>query len=153
MGSGLTGDGQALGLGPANQFHRFLCGNVADVIGAAGFLHQFQIPLDLPPFAFGADAGVTVFPGPLAVVDAAAAEQLVDLTVGHDVFPQFFGLHHGGLHHVIGLNAPAVVREARHMGGHIGKVRQCLTLLALGNGAVGVDVDDGIPVDNSKLFL
>ena len=68
---------------------------MADVVGAAGFFHQLQIPGDLSPLAFGADATVAVSLGVVAVVDVAPSQQGVDLAVGDNGLPQSFGAKHG----------------------------------------------------------
>ena len=56
------------------------------MVGAADFLHQLQVALDLPPFALRADAPMAVCLGVHAVVDIAAVEQVVVLTVCGDDF-------------------------------------------------------------------
>ena len=90
MGGGLAGDIHALGLGLADDFDALLCGDVADVIAAAGFPCQLDVPGDLAPLAFRADAGKAVGAGVFAVVDAAAAQQRIDLAVGGDSFKIVF---------------------------------------------------------------
>ena len=54
-----------------------LRGNMADVVGAAGFLSELQVPLDLAPLALAADALMSVAGSVAAVVDVAAAQEAV----------------------------------------------------------------------------
>ena len=63
----------------SDELHAFLGGDVADVVGTAGFLHQLQISCNLGPFALGADAPMAVFLCIFAVVDISAPEQFIDL--------------------------------------------------------------------------
>ena len=84
MGAGFAGYIQPLGLGLSDEGHAFLGGDVADMVGAAGFLHQLQIPLDGPPLGLGADAPVAVGTGVAAVVDVAAPQQAVVFAVGYN---------------------------------------------------------------------
>lgn len=106
MGAGLTGDGQALGLGGADEGDGFLGGDVAHVVAAAGLPHQGDITLHLAPLAFGGVAGEAVGGGIDAVVDAPAfRQQRFILTVGHDGLVQRLGKSHGAAHHVRGLDA------------------------------------------------
>ena len=116
---------------------------MADVVFHTGFTNQFQISCDLRPFAFGADAPVAVFFRVFAVVDIASPEQFVDFAVGYDHFAQFLRPDHGGAHHVIALDTPAVVGEADDIGGHALQIGQFLTLFSNGNGAVGIYMDAG----------
>ena len=119
VGSGFTGHIQTCGLGFADDVHTFLGGNVADVIFHSGFLHQFQVAGDLTPFTFGTDTGVAVGSGVFAVMDVAAPEQVVDFAVGYDHLAQSLCPEHGLAHHVIILDAPAVIGEGDGIGCHI----------------------------------
>ena len=100
VGAGFAGDVQSLGLGLADQLHAFLGGDVADVVGNSGLCHQLQVPGNLTPLAFGADAPVIVGLGVAAVVNVAAPEQGVVLAVGHNELAQSLGPKHGLLHHL-----------------------------------------------------
>ena len=153
MGASLAGDVQPLGLGPADEGHALLGGDVADVVAAARLPHQLQVPLDGPPLAFGADAPVTVGPGVDAVVDVAAMKQAVVLAVGHDEPAQLFGFQHGRPHHLSVLHALAVIGKGHHVRGHGIQVRQPLPFFALRNGAVGQDADHRVPADGIQLRL
>ena len=95
MGAGLAGHVQPFGLGLSDERHAFLGGDMADVVGAAGFFHQRQIPGDLSPLAFGADAPVAVGFGVAAVMDVSPSQQGIDLAVGDNGLPQSFGAKHG----------------------------------------------------------
>ena len=53
-----------------------------------------------------------------AVMDIAAPQEGIILTVGHDQLAQAFGLQHGAAHHVAVLNALSVIGEGHHIGGH-----------------------------------
>ena len=143
MGAGFAGHVQALGFRLADQINAFLRGNVADVVAAACLPNQFQIPLDLTPLAFGADAPVPMGLGVGAVVDVAAVKKGIVLAVGNDGLAQRLGCQHGSLHHFLRLNAPPVIGKARHVGSHALKIRQHFSFFANGNGAVGVNVDAG----------
>ena len=118
VGAGLAGDIQALGLGLADERDALLGGDMADVIAAARLPHQFQIPLDGPPLALGADAPMSVGAGISAVVDVAAPQQGIVLAVGHDQLAEALGLQHGAAHHITILNALSVVGEGHRVGGH-----------------------------------
>ena len=122
------------------------------MVAAAGFLCQLQIPGNLHPLAFGADAPVTVSLGVSAVVDVAAPQQVVDLAVRHNHFAQRFGAEHGGGHHFVRLHPLAVIGESDAGGSHALQVGKTFALLPHGDGAIGMDVDAGIPV-NERLLL
>ena len=122
------------------------------MVAATGFLRQFQIPGNLHPLAFGADAPVTVSLGVSAVVDVAAPQQVVDLAVRHNHFAQRLGTEHGGGHHFFRLHPLAVIGEGNAAGCHALQVGKAFALLPHGDGAIGMDVDAGIPV-NEQLLL
>ena len=86
-------------------------------------------------------------------MDVAAAEQLVDLAVGDDHLALALGPEHGLLHHFVPLNAPAVIGEAAHHGGHALDIRQLLALFAHGDGTVGIDMDAGVGLDDGALEI
>ena len=123
-------------------------------LAPAGLADQVQIPLHLAPLALGGVAHQTVGTGKGPVVDAPALlEQGFVLAVGHDGLVQLLCQLHGPAHHALGLDAFAVVGEAGHIRGHGGHVRQRLPGLAAGDGAVGVDMDPGIPANNVQLSI
>ena len=119
----------------------------------AGFLHQLQVPLNLPPFAFGADALVAVGAGVAALVDIAAPEQGVVLAVSDNGFAQSLGPEHGLTHGDLALDAPAIVGKAHHIGSHALQVGEGIALLAHGDGTVGIDMDAGGTVNDIPLKL
>ena len=152
MGAGLAGDRQALSLGLADQGHALLGGDVADVVAAAGFMDQLEVPLHLPPLALRGVAGETVGPGVGAVVDAPALlEQRFVLAVGYNWLVQRFGQLHGPAHLLRGLDALAVVGKAHGIRGHGRKICQFLALFASGDGAVGIDADRRVPGNGLQL--
>ena len=85
-------------------------------------------------------------------MDVAAPQQVVDLAVGHNHLAQRLGPEHGGGHHFLGLHPLAVIGEGDAVGGHALQVGQALAPLPHSDGAVGVDMDAGIPV-NEQLLL
>ena len=153
VGAGLAGHVQPLGLGLADERHAFLGGDVADVVGAAGLLHQLQIPGDLPPFAFGADAPVAVGFGVVAVVDISPSQQGIDLAVGDNGFPQCLGTEHGLPHQTVTLHAPAVVGKSHHARRHALQVGKHPALFAHGDSAIGIDMDAGGFLNDTALNL
>ena len=145
VGAGLAGDGQALGLGGPDEGHGLLGGDVAHMVAAAGLSDQPDVPFHLFPLAGGGVAGQVVPPGEVSVVDGPAlCQQALVLAVGHDGLVQRFGKGHGGAHHLLGLDAPSVVGEACHIGGHGRQVCQCLALLTAGDGTIGIHMDFGV---------
>ena len=54
---------------------------------------------------------VAMFCGILAIVNIAALQQVIDLTVGNDGLIQSLGSEHGGTHHIVGLDATAIIGE------------------------------------------
>ena len=83
MGSGFPADVGASFFGLSQNFYRFFCGDVADVVSGAGLFRQFRISLHLYPLAFGADSPVTVRSGVSAVVNVTAVEQTFVLSLIH----------------------------------------------------------------------
>ena len=153
VGSGLAGNIQALDLGLADQIHTLFGRNVADMIGAAGLLHQFQIPGDGAPFAFGADAPVAVLTGIIAVMDIAAVQEGIVLTVGHDEFVQCLGLEHSLLHFLPALDTLAVVGKGYYIGCHSFHIRKLFAFFLAGDGAVRVNADHAVPPDDIQLLF
>ena len=123
------------------------------MVGAAGLPHQVQVPRDLPPLAFRADAPVPVGPGIVPVVDIAAAEESVVLAVGGDDLAQAFGFLHGGAHDIIPLDAAAVVGKSRHQGGQRRKIGQLLPFSPPGDGPIGHHPHPGTLPDPPELGL
>ena len=96
---------------------------------------------------------MTVLGGVLAVMDVTALQQIVDLAVGDDHLAQLLGLQHGSVHHVVGLDALAVVGVGDDLVRHASQVSQFLALQAAGDGTVGVDMDAGACIDQVQLLL
>ena len=90
VGGGFTGHIQPLFLRLANQVNAFLGGNVANMISAAGFCHQFQISCNLLILAGTANALVAMGRTVSAVMDVTAFQQVIYLAVGHNHFSQAF---------------------------------------------------------------
>ena len=151
VGAGLAGHVQSLGLGLADERHAFLGGDVADVVGTAGFFYQLQIPGNLPPFAFGADAPMAMGFGIITVVDVPAPQERVDLAVGDNGLPEGFCTEHGLPHQVVTLHAPAVVGKPHYVGRHALQVGKRFALFADCDGTVGVDVNAGGFLDETAL--
>ena len=86
------------------------------------------------------------------VMDIAAVKETVVLAVGGDDLAEALGLLHGLTHHVLALDPPAVVGEARHIRSHGGKIRQGLALLPTSNGSVGGDADHRVFLDQGQLL-
>ena len=134
-----------------DQFHAFFCGNVADMIFHACFLHQFQVSFDLLPFAFGADAFMSMFFSIFTLVDVTAEKQGVVFTVGcndHVVAADFF---HGFQHHFVILHAATVVGEGADMGSQFVDSSQSFTHFTDGESAVGDNFDAGCFADGFQL--
>ena len=148
---GLTGDVKPLGLGPADQLNALLGGDVANVVGASRFADQFQVARDGPPFTLGADALVSVRLGVFAVVNVAAVSEKIVLAVGDDDLAEALGLAHGGLHHLLGLHAAAVVRKAGHERCECLHVGKLLAALLLRDGTQGANVDQRALADGLQL--
>ena len=72
-----------------------------------------------------------------AVVDIAAAEQRLVLAVGHDGLAQSLRATHGQAHHVLGLDALAVVGEGEAPRRQRLQIGELFTLFAHGDGGVG----------------
>ena len=84
---------------------------------------------------------MSVGSGVVAVVNVAAVEQAVVLTMGDDHLAQPFGLQHRLPHPLFALHTSSVVGEGDAVGSHIRQIRQALPFLLHGDGAVGVNVD------------
>ena len=153
MGSGLAGDVHAPGLGPADQVHALLCGDVADVVGAAAFLCERQVPFYLAPLALRADALVAVEAGVFTVVDVAAAQQGVVLAVGGKDAVLRGNEFHCLAHNVFILHAAAIVREGHAAALEGLHVHHLKALAAHGDGGVRPHVDDCVPADQFQLLL
>ncbi len=151
MRPGLAGDAHPAGLGGADELHALARTYMTHVITAAGFLSQREVAGDLPPLAFGADAPVPVGGGVAAVVDISALQEGIVFAVGRDddVFPG--GGFHGPAHHRFVLDAASVVGECDAAVLEGGDIDQFQSFPAFGDGAVGEDVDDRVPVDG-RLF-
>ena len=136
-----------------DQFHTFLCGNVADMIFHACFLHQFQVSFDLLPFAFGADTFMSVLFSIFTFVDISAEEQAVVFTVSsndHVVAADFF---HGFQHHFITLYAASVIGEGADMRSQFIDGCQCFAHFANSEGTIGYNFDAGCFADGFQLGL
>ena len=153
MGAGFAGDGQALGLSGANQSHGLLGGDVADMVLAAGFPHQLNVPFHLLPFAFGVVADEAVAAGKFTVVNAPSSQQGFILAVGNNGLVQFFCQQHGLSHHIGRLYAAAVVGKACYVRSHSLQIGEGFAHLITGDGAVGIDFDAGILSDELELLL
>ena len=121
------------------------------MIAAAGLSAELQVAGDLAPFALGADAFVTVRPGIAPVVDVAAVQERFVLAMRRDdaILPGREG--HRLPHHPFPLDAAAVIREGAAAVPECGHVHQFPAFPALGDGAVGEYLDDGVPVDGGLL--
>ena len=138
VGRRFAGDVGALRLCPADDLDALPAADVADVVGASGFLRQPDIPGDWAPFAFGADPLVPVRPGIPPVVDVSAGDEPLVLAVGREDPPQPPAGLHQGAHHALALDALPVVRKGNHPSGHPRQIRRLYPLFAHGQGAVGV---------------
>ena len=96
---------------------------------------------------------MAVGPGIGPVVNVAAAHQALVLAMGHDEFAQGLGPAHGLLHVLGVLDPPAVVGESHHIGGQPLQIGQVLPLLPYGDGAVGIDMDHAVPLNEVQLGL
>ena len=151
VGPRLTGDAYAAGFGGPDEFHALAGRDMAHVVTAAGFLAQLQVPLDLAPFAFGADALVAVGGAVSAFVDISSVQEGVVFAVGgqDDALPR--GFLHGLPHHLGVLHSAAVVGE-RHASAFKGlEIHQLPAFAAHGDGAVGEDVNHGVAVNGRLL--
>ena len=150
--SRLAGHAHPAGLGPADELHALSAGNVADVVAAAGLLGELQVALDLAPFALRANALVAVGGGVAAVVDIAAAQQLVVLAVRGDDHALAGGDLHGAAHHGVVLHAAAVVGKGAAAALQRGNVHGLEPPAAARDGGVGEDLDAGVAVDDLLLL-
>ena len=96
---------------------------------------------------------MAVGPGIGPVVNVAAAHQALVLAVGHDKLAQGLGPAHGLLHVLGVLDPPAVVGESHHIGGQPLQIGQVLPLFPYGDGAVGIDMDHAVPLNEVQLGL
>ena len=125
---------------------------MADMILAAGLFGQRDVALHLPPFAFGADSLVAVLAAVAAVVDIAAAQQAVDLAMGHDRFADRRSPPHGLLHQLRRLHAAAVVGEPDDVRGQRREIDQLPAApLPHRDGGVGHDPHHGVAADQVGL--
>ena len=88
-----------------------------------------------------------------AVMDVAASQEGIVLTVGNDELAEALGLQHGAAHHITILNALSVVGESHHIGGHGVQVRQFPALLTFRDGPVGQNADHGVFLNGVQLHL
>lgn len=121
------------------------------MVGAARLAHQLEIALQLPPLALTADALVPVGAGIRAVVDIAAVQEGVVLTVRGDELAEACRLAHRGAHHVRILHAAAVVGKAGDVGRELLHVRKLPAAAVRGDRAVGRHVNDRIRADALQL--
>ena len=71
--------------------------------------------------------------------------------MGHDELAQFLGLQHGLTHHVLRLNAAAVIGITADIRSHGGQIGQSFALLAAGDGAVRQNANVGGFADQIQL--
>ena len=121
------------------------------MIGAACLAHQLEIALQLPPLTLAADALVPVGAGIRAVVDIAAVQEGVVLTVRGDELAEACRLAHRGAHHVRILHAAAVVGKAGDIGRELLHVCKLPAAAVRGDRAVGRHIDDRIRADALQL--
>ena len=136
-----------------DQSDTFLCGNVADMIFHAGFLHQFQVSFDLFPFAFGRDAFMSMLFGIFSLVDIAAEEQAVVFAVGCNDFVVTADFFHGLTHHFVVLHTASVIGEGANMLNDFVISRHFFAHFTNGDRAVGNDFDTGCFADGLQLGL
>ena len=124
MRRGFARDIHAFCLCAADKVHAFLAGDVADMVGTPRFFCKAQVACDGTPFALGADTFVSVGAGIFTVMNVAAAQEGVVLTVGDNHFTERLGAEHRLAHHGFALHAAAVIRKGDNAGGkcfHIDK--------------------------------
>ena len=126
-----------------DQFHTFLCGDVADMIFHACFLHQFQVSFDLLPFTFGADTFMSMLFSVFTFVDVAAEEQGVVFAVCCNDLVVAFDLFHGFQHHCVALYAASVIGKCTDMRVEFIKCSQCFAHFTDSKCAVGNNFDAG----------
>ena len=84
-------------------------------------------------------------------MDVATPKKAVVLAVGGDDLVERPGFPHGAAHHLRRLDALSVIGKGDDSGRKALQVRQRLPLLSPGDGAVGVDGNDGGPVNEPLL--
>lgn len=143
---------KAPGLGLTNQFDAFAGRDVADMVLASGPGGQFDVALDLPPFALGRDSLMSVLAAVDAVVDVPAVQQVVHLAVGDDRLADSCRPAHGLLHQFGRLHAAPVIGETHHLGGQGRKIDQLpAAALPHGDRPVGHHMHRGIATDELRL--
>ena len=143
----------ALFPGLPHQGHAFLRGNMADMISAARFPGQPDIPFDGPPLAFRGDAPVAMSRRISAIVDIAAVKQAFILAMGRQNLSQAGAALHQAPHHGLALDALAVIGKSADIRGHGFQLRRLPAQLAQGQSAVGQHLDNRPFPDQGKLFL
>ena len=124
---------------------------MADMIGTSGFHSKAQITLNLPPFAFRADASMVMCCRILSVMNVAAVKQTIVFTMGNNHLSECLRTFHSLSHHTFRLYAVSVIRESNDSGSQCFHIDKLLSLLFHCNGCIGSDVDYGIPLN--QLFL
>ena len=154
VGTGFTGDPKAPFFRLPHQLHRFLGGDMADMILTAGFLAKGDVPLYLLPLAGGVDTHMVMESGIFAFMDAAAGLELpLVLAVRHDRDPQCRRPLHGLAHGLLLLDALSVVGKAHHVVPkllHIGKRSSAALILC--DGSIRIHMHRRIPVDQLQLL-
>ena len=120
--------------------------------GAARLLREAQVALNLAPLALGAYAPVAVRPRVGPVVDVPALQERIHLAVRGEEVPRLRALRHAAAHHVLVLHAAPVVGEGRGQAVHTPDIRHLAALFAHGQRAVGIDLDEGVPLDYRELL-
>ena len=152
MGRGLAAHRQAAGLGTAHQRHALGGRNVAHVVAAAGLRRQLDVALHLSPLALGRNALVAVRTAVFAVMNVAAAEELLRLAVGHDRLADGRRTAHGLLHEGTLLHAASVVREGDRQRSQRLEIDQfAAPLLAARDGGIGQRAHRGVEADRLQL--
>ena len=141
----------AAALGRADDLDAFLGRNVADVVGAARFLGKLHVACDLPPLALRADTAVPVGAGIRAVVDVTTAKQGVVLAVRGKDLAEMSALGHRLAHHALGLHAAPVVGKGDDVWCHARKVCKPLALFADRDRPIGMDMNEGVLLDERAL--
>ncbi len=118
---------------------------MADVIGAAGLTDQIEVPADLPPFAFRADARMPVRRSVRAVVNIAAVQKPVVLAMRGDQFMKPLCLPHRLAHQIVVLYASSIVGKGDHARRQILKIGKLFAPFAHADRTVGVNA-------NARLF-
>ena len=137
----LAGDGQAVGLGGADEVEALARGDVADVQRAVGKAHELDVAVDLELLGQRRPAEHAEARGGAALVDDAVARERLDLAVGKGDAVELRDVLHAGAHHAGGLDTVAVVGEgAGALDDHVADLGQGLALLAARHGADGAHV-------------